>query len=121
LQKSLNNNQFTGVFSGNSLKLLLEHTPCPSESPAGNFGGKEMSQVDRKLNQYFSCLSGIAFLALILVLASSGPCFSQDDCASSRAKWDRVSQDLRGKLQDFISVQQAPVERIIQKPVVERV
>jgi PBP1b-binding outer membrane lipoprotein LpoB len=63
----------------------------------------------------------MALLTLFLAFVSAGACFGQDDCASSRAKWEQVSQDLRGRLQDFISVQQTPVERIIQKPLVERV
>jgi hypothetical protein len=46
---------------------------------------------------------------------------SQEDCASSKAKWEQLFQDLRGKLQEFATIQQTPVERIIQRPLVERV
>lgn len=77
--------------------------------------------MDRKLNQWVPGMSGKVFVTLFLVLASAGACLSQDDCASSRTKWEQVSQDLKGRLQDFINIQQTPVERIIQRPLVERV
>lgn len=77
--------------------------------------------MDRKLNQCGPGVISIVFVTLFLALASSASCLGQDDCASSRAKWEQASQDLRGRLQDFISIQQTPVERIIQKPLVERV
>ncbi len=61
------------------------------------------------------------FLSLFFILVLSGPCLSQDDCNPSRTKWEQLFQDLRVKVQEFATIQQTPVERVIQRPLVERV
>lgn len=86
------------------------------------YGWKETAHVNRKFDSFCpSRLSCVALLAAFLVLGLCAPCWSQDDCASSRAKWEQVFQDLRNKLQEFVTIQQTPVERVIQRPLVERV
>jgi PBP1b-binding outer membrane lipoprotein LpoB len=85
-------------------------------------GWKETFHVNRKFGWFSpSYFSSVPLLAVFLVLALCAPCLSEDDCASSRAKWEQVFQDLRGKLQEFVTIQQTPVERVIQRPLVERV
>jgi PBP1b-binding outer membrane lipoprotein LpoB len=81
-----------------------------------------MFHVNRKLDSFFpSRLSCVSFLSLFFTFLLSGPCLSQDDCSSSRTKWEQVSQELRLKIQEFATIQQTPVERVIQRPLVERV
>ena len=45
---------------------------------------------------------------------------ADDDCASARAKWEQLFNDLRTKLQEFSALQQTPVERLNQRPVLDR-
>lgn len=85
-------------------------------------GWKETFHVNRKFDSFCqSRLIHVLSLSLFFVFTLGAPCWAQEDCASSRAKWEQVFQDLRGKLQDFAAIQQTPVERIIQRPLVERV
>jgi hypothetical protein len=85
-------------------------------------GWKETFHVNRKLDSFCpSRLICVLFLSAFSIFALTAPCLPQDDCSSSRAKWEQVFQDLRGKLQEFAVIQQTPVERVIQRPLVERV
>jgi len=67
-------------------------------------------------------------LSLACILVSSfvillGPSvsYSQDsECASARAKWEQIFENLRAKLQEVSNIQQTPVERIIGRPIIER-
>jgi len=75
--------------------------------------------VNSEFKVSFACMGWL--LVLLLMTLPAGICSAQDDCSSPRAKWDQIFQDLKNKLQDFITVQQTPVERLTQRPVLERV
>ncbi len=55
------------------------------------------------------------------VFFGSGLAFSQGgDCSAARTRWEGVFQDLRTKLQDFQAIQQTHVEKIAQRPLIDR-
>jgi hypothetical protein len=56
-----------------------------------------------------------AFVMIALGWTQSG---AQNDCETAKAKWDQAFQDLRDKVQEFLVIQQTPVERVIQRPVI---
>jgi hypothetical protein len=60
-------------------------------------------------------------LSFILVVALSPPCFSQDgDCSSAQIRWEQLFQELRDKIQDYSTIQQTSLERLTQRPIVDR-
>lgn len=68
---------------------------------------------------------GRTVVAIIVVLLVSivlpGKGFSQDidpQCRASRDKWEQAYQDLKDKLSSFLAIQQLPVERVAQRPLV---
>lgn len=67
----------------------------------------------------------VIFLALVvsgLTMAPSGPCYSQETgpgCASVVGPWEQVYRDLKAKLAELKSLEQAPASRFINKPLVD--
>lgn len=60
----------------------------------------------------------IVFL-LILVFAMNSPGFSDDSdvrCMAAKDRWEKILQELKDKLQSYTSIQQTPVDRILQRP-----
>ncbi len=56
-------------------------------------------------------------LVLLLVFSAPGRCQSTDEgCAVIKERWEKTFQELRDKIQDFSTIQQIPVARLIQKP-----
>ena len=63
----------------------------------------------------------VPVFSFILVAALSPPCFSQDgDCSSAQKRWEQLFQELRDKIQDYSTIQQTSLERLTQRPIVDR-
>jgi len=41
-------------------------------------------------------------------------------CAVAKEKWEQIFQDLKDKLQNYATIQQTSVERIVQRPIIDR-
>ncbi len=67
----------------------------------------------------------VIFLALVvsaLTMAPSGPSYSQETgpvCASVVGPWEQVYRDLKAKLAELKSLEQAPASRFINRPLVD--
>lgn len=60
-------------------------------------------------------------LVLIILFVSPGVGFADDsECSASKAKWEQIFNDIRSKLQEFSTLQQTPVERLVQRPILDR-
>jgi hypothetical protein len=62
-------------------------------------------------------------IALVLVLTGTGAGLCQESdagCAEIRLRWEQITQELRDKINTFTVIQQTPVERLIQRPLVTR-
>jgi hypothetical protein len=47
--------------------------------------------------------------------------YSQNkDCSAARTKWEQLFNEVKTKLQEFTMIQQTPVERVVQKPIIDR-
>lgn len=58
-----------------------------------------------------------AALVLLPVFSAPGQCQSADmGCTSIKERWEKTFQELRDKIQDFSTIQQTPVIRLIQRP-----
>jgi hypothetical protein len=71
------------------------------------------------LGSWSSSLTFLIAASLVLPLVFVTPCQSQGTdlgCGSVRERWEKVFQDLRDKIQDFSSIQQTPVPRIVARP-----
>jgi len=54
---------------------------------------------------------------VILAMSTQGMCLDKDgQCSAAREKWEKLHQELKDKLNGFVSIQQQPVEKIIQRP-----
>jgi len=63
----------------------------------------------------------VPFFSFILVVALSLPCLSQDgDCSSAQMRWEQRFQELRDRIQDYSTIQQTSLERLTQRPIVDR-
>jgi hypothetical protein len=63
----------------------------------------------------------VPVFSFILVVALSPPCFSQDgDCSSAQVRWEQLFQELRDRIQDYSTIQQTSLERLTQRPIVDR-
>jgi hypothetical protein len=72
--------------------------------------------LNRLLVPLIPIFSIISFVALI-----SPPCFAQDGgCSSAQMRWEQIFQELRDKIQDYSTIQQASLERLTQRPIVDR-
>jgi hypothetical protein len=60
------------------------------------------------------------FSIISLVALTSPPCFAQDGCSSAQMRWEQIFQELRDKIQDYSTIQQASLERLTQRPLVDR-
>ncbi|MBI5251848.1 MAG: hypothetical protein HY912_20335 [Desulfomonile tiedjei] len=76
--------------------------------------------MDKKFNsrrKSFAVLVSLLYLSFL----GSGWAFSQvGECSAVRARWEGVFQELRLKLQEFQSIQQIHVEKIAQRPLIDR-
>jgi hypothetical protein len=72
--------------------------------------------LNRLLVPLVSILSLISLVALICP-----PCYAQDGgCSSAQMRWEQIFQELRDRIQDYSTVQQASLERLTQRPLVDR-
>jgi len=63
----------------------------------------------------------VPVFSFILVVALSPPCLSQDgDCSSVQMRWEQLFQELRDRIQDYSTIQQTSLERLTQRPIVDR-
>lgn len=59
---------------------------------------------------------------LVMAFAAATPTFAQEtdhQCASVKAKWELAIKELKEKLDDYEAAQRLPLERIVQRPLVE--
>lgn len=64
-------------------------------------------------NYFIICL----FIVFFLGVSNEGICLDKDSqCSKLRGKWENLYAELKDKLNMFISLQQQPVEKIIQRP-----
>jgi len=72
--------------------------------------------------QMLYLLKRLIFLTFVLtILSGANPvlCDEKDQqCMALKDKWERLHHELKEKLQGFVSIQQLPVDRIIQRPLV---
>jgi hypothetical protein len=72
----------------------------------------------RTLRKSFLMVSAGMFIATLLIV--SAPCLSdaqESDCATVWQKWESVVRDLSAKVNEFSALQDTPVERITQRPI----
>lgn len=66
----------------------------------------------------------VAGILSVLMLFSFSAVYAADDaelrCAVAKEKWEQIVQELKDNLKNFAAVQQTPVERLVQRPIVER-
>ncbi|MGO9567811.1 MAG: hypothetical protein ACLP5H_09750 [Desulfomonilaceae bacterium] len=63
----------------------------------------------------------VLVFSFILLATLSSPCLSQDgDCSSAQMRWEQLFQELRDKIQDYSTIQQTSLERLTQRPIVDR-
>ena len=64
----------------------------------------------------------VPIFSLILLVALIGPpCYAQSgDCSSAQMSWEQIFQELRDRIQDYSTIQQASLERLTQHPLVDR-
>ncbi|MDQ1238969.1 MAG: hypothetical protein QG577_1154 [Thermodesulfobacteriota bacterium] len=63
----------------------------------------------------------VSFCLLLTILGGANPGLCQEkdsQCMVLKDKWERLHQELKEKLHGFVSIQQLPVDRIIQRPLV---
>jgi hypothetical protein len=61
-------------------------------------------------------------ISMVLVLATCAPGMAQSSgssCASAVERWTRITQQLEEKINELNKIQQVPVERIVQRPLLE--
>jgi hypothetical protein len=76
--------------------------------------------VDKRLYSRRNSFAAILFIWCFLFL-SAGWAFSENgDCSAVKTRWEDTFRDLRTKLQDFQTLQQTHVEKIVQRPLVDR-
>jgi hypothetical protein len=74
----------------------------------------------KRCNFHYKSLIIVALLS-VLSIVDSRSAFSQNgDCPAARTKWEGVFQELRLKLQEFQAIQQTHVEKIVQRPLIDR-
>jgi len=67
-------------------------------------------------------VSLVIVFSLILVLTMNSSGFSEGPdarCIAAKQKWEQVLQALKEKLQIYMSIQQTPAERIVQRPILD--
>jgi len=63
----------------------------------------------------------VPVFSFIMIVVLSPPCLSQDgDCSSAQIRWEQLFQELRDRIQDYSSIQQTSLERLTQRPIVDR-
>lgn len=75
-----------------------------------------------KRNLRTPSLTVLAVVSILFSLVASTPCRSEgqdSDCASVLQKWEGICRDLTAKLHEFSAVQDTPVERITQRPLLQ--
>jgi hypothetical protein len=71
----------------------------------------------------YGCRIVAGIFSVLLLLSFTAVCVAEDadsHCAVAKEKWEQIVQQLKENLKNYAAVQQTPVERIIQRPVVER-
>jgi len=71
----------------------------------------------------YRCRIVAGIFSVLLLFSFSAVCVAEDidsRCAAAKDKWEQIVQDLKENLKNYATVQQIPVERIIQRPIVER-
>lgn len=66
-------------------------------------------------------LSLILILSVLAFLSAAESCRAQTvdpQCGDAMNRWEKVTDDLKDKLQSYLGVQGTPVERVIQRPIV---
>lgn len=74
----------------------------------------------KRPNSHRKSLAIILFLLCLSFLGLSWALSQNGDCSAQRARWEALFQDLRTKLHDFQTIQQTHVEKIVQKPLIDR-
>ncbi len=66
---------------------------------------------------YKVCAGATFILVATLATSTQGICLDKDGpCAATRERWEKLHQELKDKLHGYVSIQQQPVEKIIQRP-----
>ena len=64
-----------------------------------------------------------SLLAILLISGAWSVCPADDAdlrCTVAKEKWEQIVQQLKEKLNNYATIQQTPVERILQRPVLDR-
>lgn len=64
----------------------------------------------------------VIVLSLMLVLTMASPGWSDDldaRCTAAKGRWEQIFQDLKDKLQSYTAIQQTPVDRILNRPLLD--
>ena len=64
----------------------------------------------------------VIVLSLMLVLTMVSPGSSDDSdarCTAAKGRWEQIFQDLKDKLQSYTAIQQTPVDRILNRPLLD--
>ncbi|MBI4962878.1 MAG: hypothetical protein HY913_06360 [Desulfomonile tiedjei] len=64
----------------------------------------------------------IVIFSLTLLLMWNSPGWPDDSdarCTAANRRWEQILQDLKDKLHTYASIQQTPVDRVIQRPILD--
>jgi hypothetical protein len=67
----------------------------------------------------FALVLGLSMVLALLTTCLSVAQASESSCASAVERWTRTSQQLEEKINELARIQQTPVERIVQRPLLE--
>ena len=82
---------------------------------------KEIVLVNNKyrfMHTYSFIVVGFSFLGILLLFSQAASQDNDSQCFVIRDRWEMVHQDLKDKLNSYMSIQQLPVERVAQRPLV---
>jgi hypothetical protein len=79
-----------------------------------------MILVTQRLNSHCNPFAATLFV-LCFLFVSAGWAFSENgDCSAVKTRWEDTFRELKAKLQDFQTLQQIHVEKIVQRPLIDR-
>lgn len=70
-----------------------------------------------------TCFLFVVLAAFIAALVAATPALCQESdpqCAAVKAKWEQAIKDLKEKVDEYEAAQRIPLEKIVQRPLVER-
>jgi hypothetical protein len=78
--------------------------------------------LNRRPRTLARCLLAVALLTVAGAVSLGAPCMAADvdsQCAPVKTRWEMLLQNLKDRLQEFEEIQRAPLQKIVQRPLVD--